>query len=416
MIGGLKKTASALAIAAAAGVISTSAFAADLGGNCCADLEERVAELEATTARKGNRVVSLTVSGHVNEAIVFWDDGINSGMQVSTNGYSMTRFRFRGSAKINADWSAGYYLEFGMGKSGMSYTQNQDDTTDPGGYTPNIRHQALWIKSNTLGTIWLGHTTDAVDGMQDICLGCVITSSAEGLGWYGFYTVSGGAPVPGGVTWFNLGIGDEGYYGTRSSEIKYVSPSIAGFSLTANISDVNATATPYDVDAVENDYEWDIGLRYANEFNGVRVAGGVGYSEQASNADSWVIVGTLQHVATGLFIAANYKENEDKTCIGCDSDSWSVTAGIGRKWSSLGTFTFWGQYASYHTTDGAGFTSDGDVWAIGINQQIDAAAMELYLTYWNVSGDVDDGFKGYVIADPSLDTLNIVMAGARIKF
>ncbi len=40
-----------------AGGLATSANAADLGGNCCADLEERVAELEATTARKGNRKV-----------------------------------------------------------------------------------------------------------------------------------------------------------------------------------------------------------------------------------------------------------------------------------------------------------------------------------------------------------------------
>ena len=54
---------------------STSAFAADLGGNCCADLEERIAELEATTARKGNRKVSLTVSGWVGQQVMFWDDG-----------------------------------------------------------------------------------------------------------------------------------------------------------------------------------------------------------------------------------------------------------------------------------------------------------------------------------------------------
>ena len=47
--------------------VSFSANAADLkGGGCCADLEERVAELEATTARKGNRVVSLQVYGTVN--------------------------------------------------------------------------------------------------------------------------------------------------------------------------------------------------------------------------------------------------------------------------------------------------------------------------------------------------------------
>ena len=58
-----------------AGGFATSASAADLGGNCCADLEERIAELEATTARKGNRKVSLTVSGWVNQSVLYWDDG-----------------------------------------------------------------------------------------------------------------------------------------------------------------------------------------------------------------------------------------------------------------------------------------------------------------------------------------------------
>ena len=52
------------------GLATSSASAADLGGNCCADLEERIAELEATTARKGNRKVSLTVSGWVAEQVM----------------------------------------------------------------------------------------------------------------------------------------------------------------------------------------------------------------------------------------------------------------------------------------------------------------------------------------------------------
>ena len=61
------------AVAAAAVVLGggmVPASAADLGGDCCADLEERIAELEATTARKGNRKVKLEVSGLVNEASV----------------------------------------------------------------------------------------------------------------------------------------------------------------------------------------------------------------------------------------------------------------------------------------------------------------------------------------------------------
>ena len=107
MTGGLKKTTSRLAIATIASVVASGAFAADLGGNCCADLEERVAELEATTARKGNRKVSLTVSGHVNEAVIFGDDGFEKNQYVVSNNNARTRFRFVGDAKINSDWSAG---------------------------------------------------------------------------------------------------------------------------------------------------------------------------------------------------------------------------------------------------------------------------------------------------------------------
>jgi hypothetical protein len=43
------------------GLMTSVVTAADLGGNCCADLEEPLAELEATTVRKGNRKVALDV-------------------------------------------------------------------------------------------------------------------------------------------------------------------------------------------------------------------------------------------------------------------------------------------------------------------------------------------------------------------
>src|SRR5262245_28872981 len=78
MIGGLWKSTSSLAMLAAVGLFVggvPSAKAADLGGDCCADLEERVAELEATVARKGNRRVSLTISGQVSTMIMAWDAG-----------------------------------------------------------------------------------------------------------------------------------------------------------------------------------------------------------------------------------------------------------------------------------------------------------------------------------------------------
>lgn len=101
-------TGSVLAAAASCLVWGvSSAQAADLGGNCCADLEERIAELESTTARKGNRKVSLTISGWVNEAVFFWDDGRESNTYVGTNALEQSRIKFAGEAKISEGWSAG---------------------------------------------------------------------------------------------------------------------------------------------------------------------------------------------------------------------------------------------------------------------------------------------------------------------
>ncbi|SDP51807.1 hypothetical protein SAMN04488061_3266, partial [Filomicrobium insigne] len=79
---------------------ATNASAADLGGDCCADLEERVAELEATTARKGNRKVSLEVYGQVTTAVMWWDDGFEDNVYVVDPQTSNTRFGFRGKAAI----------------------------------------------------------------------------------------------------------------------------------------------------------------------------------------------------------------------------------------------------------------------------------------------------------------------------
>src|SRR5674476_186831 len=94
------------------GLSAGSASAADLGGNCCADLEERIAELEATTSRKGNRKVSLTISGWVAEQVMYWDDGYEQNVYVGGIGTTLaSHFKFTGQATITPGWYAGYVIQ-----------------------------------------------------------------------------------------------------------------------------------------------------------------------------------------------------------------------------------------------------------------------------------------------------------------
>jgi hypothetical protein len=104
----IKALGAAVALALA---FANPVAAADLGDSCCADLEERIAELEATTARKGNRKVSLSVTGYVTKQIMFWDDGVERNAYITDVGPTQaTNVRFTGEAAIAAGWKAGYMI------------------------------------------------------------------------------------------------------------------------------------------------------------------------------------------------------------------------------------------------------------------------------------------------------------------
>ena len=164
-----KLSSNRVALAAAFGLVAcgfTPAEAADLGGNCCADLEERIAELEATTARKGNRKVSLTISGWVNEAVFAWDDGRERNVYVGTNGLEQSRFRFTGAAKIMNGWSAGYTLEIGVvGAASNRWDQKIDDGDTSNALT--LRKSNWFIKSDDYGQAAVGLNGSATYHLLD---------------------------------------------------------------------------------------------------------------------------------------------------------------------------------------------------------------------------------------------------------
>src|SRR5688572_22362198 len=178
MIGGSMKMTSRLALVAAAATLfgAYSANAADLGGGCCADLEERVAELEATTARKGNRKVSLTVYGRITTGIIWHDSDEDDAyrsekLTVRQNNNSPTVFGFKGEAQVRPDLTAGYWMEIWV----------QEDTgtsSKDGAFT--IRQNNVYLDHQTFGRITLGQSSTNHDGLYEINLANTLRVPGQG--------------------------------------------------------------------------------------------------------------------------------------------------------------------------------------------------------------------------------------------
>jgi hypothetical protein len=426
MIGGLLKSTSRFAIIAAAGMFVgglalTSAKAADLGGDCCADLEERVADLEATTVRKGNKKVSLTISGQVARAIGYLQDDRGDGELYSAgNGPSESRIQFDGSAKLTSTWTAGYQIRMRMlgdRTTSLAYAGDANDSSSAsagaGTVNPEVDHNYVYLNNATFGTFLIGQADAPTAGVARINLtGRDVTGDSRGNNWNGI------------AQGFNL------ENDLRYQAIAYVSPTLAGFTLAVAWADVDGAAL---AGAANRDTDvLDGALRYAGEFGPIRVAAGVGYKIYDNNVDGSAVMGSaaVAHTPTGLNVAvAAGKNNDGGVGAGYNSQAlaagvanneatfWHVQGGINQNFTGFGNTAIYGEYGSYDRDDASDAMA---MWGVGVVQNFDSAATELFLAYRNWSDD-DTACTGATIANTRCDAdgdtnVSQVLAGMRIKF
>ncbi|MGZ5851161.1 MAG: porin [Hyphomicrobium sp.] len=400
-----------------------SAQGADLGGDCCADLEERIAELEATTARKGNRKVTLTITGYVTKQIMFWDDGTESNAYISDIGPTQaTNFRLTGEAAIAPGWKAGYLMRIqdltdnSMGLSQSVSSVNQGLNVQMSyWYVASKELGKLSIGKNALASISVAMFTD-LSGTQVIANYVLFDGGS-------FFLRNGGALLA--LRW-----GDFGYCysqqrpwggdcdGIVMDGVRYDSPTFAGFSVSASWG-------------VDDD--WEVAGRYAGEAAGFKLAFGVGYSvntdeqtqpppvSRSKDSAFFQAGGYAEHLATGLFVHAAYGEEDNdgkQTLAGFtepNSHQWYVKGGVRRKWLPLGHTILFGEYGRYidqlsPTALAAGATgSELDRFGLGVVQEIDAASMSVWIKYREQAADV----SGVAL---DLDEFRYVSTGALINF
>ncbi len=340
-------------------ILSTNAFAGGaIGGDCCADLEERVAELEATTVRKGNTRVSLRISGNVHRAILFTEDDTT----IIDTAQSQTKFQLAGKARISNDLYAGYRLEFGV----------QDAVT---GATLAIRHNDLYIGSKTLGKLSIGHGSTSSDYSGEVDLS-------------GTQYVSGGS-----LSHYNILGNLDGF--SRKERIRYDTPTLAGFKLSASWQETG---------------DWDAAISYAGSLGDFTVAGKVAYYEigsdimydddqdentpdvLAANDGDGGVTGSLSilHRPSGISLTAAAGDVDDAQLIATSNITeqfWYVKAGLQRRFFAAGKTKL---AVDYHNIDTVYEGVEVDKIGVHLVQDIDAAAMKMYVSAWNAESDLED--------------------------
>jgi hypothetical protein len=408
MTGGLRETASLMAIAALLCVGATvfgakPAKAADLGGDCCADLEERVAELEATTVRKGNKKVSVQIYGKVNYAGMWWDDGGEQNFYVVNNYNESTRTGIKGKAKISDNWEGGYRLEWEYRPAASSFlNQFNDNNQTTTSQDLVVRWSQMYLANKHYGTLNWGLTATPKYDITKNAMEYISTVKGEGGGLSdtlvsdfrmnpafrlrptGFNNAEGLSSL----TWSNIArcysSSDQYNCSTRRNGVEYSTPDFKGFFEGFNVQ----------WGWFEDD-DWGAALRYKRTFNDTWMfsanaayenfrderlqAGGGGEatgpiiippstSKQTffqREFNEWAGSIAAKHKPSGLFAMANFStsESDDTNVIGFytgnkapDMNAWDVQAGIQKKFWDPGETAFWGGY---------GQVIDG--WAPGSN-------------------------------------------------
>lgn len=412
------------------------ATAADLGSACCADIEERIAELEATTARKGNRKVSLTISGYIAQEVTVWDDGGESNAYLHGLGPTQaSHFKFNGQAIIVPGWTAGYMLRLqdltGNAFAGGANAINQFNGSKND--APNVQMAFWYLQSNSLGKISVGKLANAAKSVAmftDLSGTQIIDNYTFLDGFPQFIIRSGGDLNPAALTWGQLAFcysqslplgGD--CDGIVMDAVRYDSPTIGGFSVSASWG--------------ADDF-WEVAGRYAGEISGFRLSLGIGYSDMhderttgaavSARKDSqyFQVGGYAQHIATGLFAHAAYghEDNNDTLLLNGaraeNGEHWYVKAGLRRAWTPLGATIVYGDYAQYIDQLGPGALALGatastfDRLGGGIAQEIDAASMTIYLKYQHYAADLSGPALSPSVTD--LDDADFISFGGLINF
>jgi hypothetical protein len=388
---------------------------------------------------------------------MWWDDGTEQNTYVVGLGSTLaTNTKFTGQATIAPGWTAGYVIHMEAMDSD-SLTINQFSEHNPsalqplnpssGAYTVQLLQSFWFIKSDHLGKVGVGLQSSPSDNAAILVdgSGSLVPANWVMFDYNNFQIRNKANGLLTGVVWGQLGSncragGGTGgdCFGAPRDSVRYDSPTFAGFSVSAGWG--------------EDDF-WDVAGRYSGEYNGFKLAAAVAYSEWDAdfftlgpvvNPDGrWTKYfqagAYVEHVPTGIWLYGAYGHistdgvTPTTVAVGVltntlggiavpDGNTYYIKGGLRERWHPLGHTVLYGEYAKYSgsITDvliNNGVTdADTQLWGLGVVQEIDAAAMSIWLKYRHVNGSIESPVGQPANALTNLDSFQYVGVGGLINY
>jgi predicted porin len=118
------------------------------------------------------QALDFKVSGQVNRAVLWGDNGNDDDVKFVDNDNSSTRFRFTGSNEFDNNWKVGFKWENEMQSNASNDDNNLDigQNGDAGGVTFSERHMDIYIENKKFGKLSLGQGDTASNGTSEVDL------------------------------------------------------------------------------------------------------------------------------------------------------------------------------------------------------------------------------------------------------
>lgn len=343
----------------------------------------------------GRDKVKLTISGHVNRAVMFADDGNTSRTLIVDNSAATTRFNLSAEAEVTSDFSLGAQIETEIPSNSAGTVTLQGNGDNAQNFNRFVeRKMEVMATHKRFGRVWLGQGSTATDEIVESDLsGTTMSGNYADAGVIGsaliFYntrtkTTANGPVVGDVVVSLNGGMDDR---------IRYDTPTYGGFFASASFVSGGQA---------------DAALRYGDKIGPFEIAAALGYSNLSginTTVDDQVVGSVAVLHESGLNAAFSAGTRNHKATNRSDGSSYYGKVGYIAKLFGIGPTAAAVDYGVY---DDYGQNGDeAKQYSFAIVQHFEDIGSQVYIM--GKAFELDR-------TGETFDDVKLLLVGGRVQF